>query len=194
MCPELVADIFDTDPTTGKRETAHFRVALKPPDRYREWGAFPGSIGGDGQKLKGVDVVYDGATITFYDPESNMYAVYPATALGDTLPDDLEPDGVDFFIMSRFREAAKNGGAATFLREEALEVAGAEVPCYVLSVRRGNGEYTWWVDKKSNHIVREDREGSSMVFTTIKLGEELAAGVFQFQPPPGARKNEVDRR
>jgi outer membrane lipoprotein-sorting protein len=191
---ELAMDTSKTDSRTGQRETSKFRVALRLPDRYREWGAFPGSLGNDGEKLKGLDVAYDGKSITFYDPASNRYAIYPSSALGHTLPDDLEPDGVDFWIMSRYREPVKNSSEARLLREETIEIAGVQIPCYVVSVDK-DGKLTWWVDKVSKHVLREDQDRTSFVlttiFTTIKLGEALPDNLFKFEPPPGARKNEV---
>ena len=93
--------------------------------------------------------------------------------------------------IGRFRGAADLPG--TFLREEALEINGTKADCYVVSAQvtipaEGTSLHTWWIEKKSNHIVREDDEGSSVVFTTIKLNEPPPNDLFKFVPPPGARK------
>jgi outer membrane lipoprotein-sorting protein len=46
------------------------------------------------------------------------------------------------------------------------------------------------VDQQRFLILREDDAGSSSVFTTIKLGQPLPDELFEFKPPPGARKIE----
>jgi outer membrane lipoprotein-sorting protein len=66
---------------------------------------------------------------------------------------------------------------------------GARVDCYVVTVpSEGTFIHTWWVEEKSNRVVREDHGGSSVVFTTIKLNESLPDDLFKFVPPPGARR------
>lgn len=185
---ELVSDVTTTDPKTGNHVAVHMRVALRAPDRYRFEGAFPGTV--DDNSSRGVNIFYDGATITFHDPKLNKYATYPASVLGDALPDDMEPDGVDFYVMERFRKAADPSNTPRFLREETIEIGSVKIACNVVSMKRGPA-YTWWVDKKSNRVVREDRDNVSTVYTAIKLNEPLADSLFKFVPPPGARKNEL---
>jgi hypothetical protein len=58
---------------------------------------------------------------------------------------------MDHFMMWRYRDAADFSKPSTFLREETIEVAGAAVACYVLTVspqQGGSSAYTWWIDQK----------------------------------------------
>ena len=183
---ELVMHRTETDPKTGEQKIFHFRTALKAPDRYRMEGAFPDSTGRG--PIKGMDIVLDGARIWFYDPDLNEYSSYPASAIGHEIPDELEPSGIDFFTMARFREAADHAGESSLLREEELEAGGRKIMCYVLYVARRGGHDTWWVDK-SYRVVREDGDGASTVYTTIKIGEPLSEKLFKFEPPSGAKRN-----
>ena len=124
----------------------------------------------------------------------NQYASYPASTIGKDLPDELETSGVDYVTMSRYRDAAKNAVVAKFLRNEKIEIGGANVACYVVSLPDRNTQNTWWIDKKNSHVVREDSDKISTIFTTIKLDEALPDELFKFEPPPGARKNGLDQR
>ena len=189
---ELVMEVTETTLGTGQSKLVHSLVAVKAPDRYRVES--PGSLGKDGKTSSGMTVVLDGITIWFYDPVLNQYASYPASAIGSDLPDELETSGVDYVTMSRYRDAAKNAVSAEYLRDEEIEIGGAKVACYVVSVPDRNTQYTWWIDKKNSHVVREDSDSISTVFTTIRLGEALPNELFKFEPPPGARKNGRDQR
>jgi len=137
-------------------------------------------------------LVRDGSSVWWYHPRANEYAALT----GNSLPDDLKPEVMADVAIGRFKGAADLPG--TFLREEALEINGSKVDCYVVSApvtipAEGTSIHTWWIEKKSNHIVREDGdEGSSVVFTTIKLNEPLPNELFKFVPPPDAHK--VDGR
>jgi len=44
-------------------------------------------------------------------------------------------------------------------------------------------QFTWWIDKKNSHVVREDSATTSTIFTTIKLGQALPDKLFKFEPP-----------
>jgi outer membrane lipoprotein-sorting protein len=97
---------------------------------------------------------------------------------------------MDTFMMWRYRAAEAFVASSAFLREETVEVSGAKVACYVVSVTpepKGSA-YIWWIDKASGRIVREDHDGTSAVFTTISLNETLPDELFKFDPPPGATK------
>ena len=142
--------------------------------------------------------VHDGSTLWFYFPKSNQYASIPANVLTADSPGDsgdLRPEAMDQFMMWRYRGAAALTGGSKFLREDAIEVAGAKVACYVVTVspERPGSAYTWWVDKKRYRILREDHAGSSVVFTLIKLDEPLPDELFQFKPPSGAREIKMQR-
>jgi|SRR5579872_7591908 len=95
--------------------------------------------------------------------------------------------------MWRYRGAADHTSEARLLREEALEIAGVKVACYVMTVSpesRGSA-YTWWIDKKSYRILREDSANSSAVFTVIKFDEPIDGDLFKFTPPAGAQKMDM---
>jgi outer membrane lipoprotein-sorting protein len=183
---ELVADA--TDAKSGTAEVYHMLFAFKAPNKYRMQGV--GFIDADiGDE---VVMVHDGSAVWFYSPKSNQYDSVPATALIDAPGDlgDASPEVMDGFMMGRYRGAADHTDAAKFLREETIEAAGAKLACYVVTVFSSGSRsaYTWWVDKARYRIVREDHDGTSAVYTTLKLNEPLPDELFTFKPPPGARK------
>jgi outer membrane lipoprotein-sorting protein len=188
---EFVADL--TLHEGGATGSGHAIFAFEPPNRYRMEGAIPGAGGDDPASAKAV-LVHDGSTLWAYMPESNQYFTVPASELTvDAQGDDgdMSPEAMDHFMMWRYRGAA-GFRDAKILREDAIVFGGSKVDCYVVSVaeKPGGYAYTWWVDKQTFRILREDNAGSSTVFTTIKLGESLPDDLFKFVPPPGARKVE----
>jgi outer membrane lipoprotein-sorting protein len=184
---ELVGDATASDPETGKPGAFHVVFAFKGPNRYRMEGVGPGT-GLDDLVFADMVMVYDGSVAWFYRPKSNQYGYF----LGNDLFNDFRdgkyatPEAMDDFMTRRCRSAEDFSDEATFLREEAMEVGGAKIECYVVSMTDG----TWWIDKKSNRIVRQDHDETSTVFTTIKLGEPLPDSLFKFVPPAGAKQIE----
>ncbi len=135
----------------GSRTISHAHLAFTPPNRYRIEGAFPlpGVNAQDANLNEGV-IVYDGSTVWFYFLKQNQYASFPVSALTADDSGDMMPEAVDHFLMWRYRAAADFASGAKLLREESIEIAGAKVDCYVVTVspeKRGLA-YTWWVDKK----------------------------------------------
>jgi outer membrane lipoprotein-sorting protein len=193
---EIVMDMIRTNSGTGKQQATRQLVAVKVPDRYRVES--PDRTDQDGKSLKGLLIVFDGTTLWFYDPGSNRYNSFPATAIGTDLPDELEVSGVDYGTMSRFREASKNAVAASFLRAEEIAIGGAKVGCYIVSLRQGNRQFIWWVDRTNGHVVREDTQDEgdniSTTFTRVTLRGPLPSGLFAFAPPAGAQKGAPDQR
>lgn len=193
---EIVMDMLRTNAGTGKQEATHQLVAVRAPDRYRVQS--PDRTDQDGKTSKGLLVVLDGATLWFYDPGSNRYNSFPATAIGTDLPDELEASGVDYGTMSRFREASKDAVTASFLRAEEVTIGGVRVGCYVVSLRQENRLFTWWVDRTNSHVVREDTQDEgdniSTTFATVTLQGPLPDGLFAFTPPAGAQKGAPDQR
>ncbi|HTA69548.1 MAG TPA: hypothetical protein VK776_14765 [Bryobacteraceae bacterium] len=93
--------------------------------------------------------------------------------------------------MWRYRHAEDFTKGAKFLREESIEITGAKIACFVLTVApSGKLEYTWWVDKQKYRVLREDDAGNRAVFTSIRLNEPIRDELFKFEPPPGAKKLE----
>lgn len=188
---ELIVDRTTTDPATGARQITHTIIAVKAPNRYRVEGTARSGV--DGKPALGRVMVLDGTTFTIYDVALNQYSVWPASALGKDLPDEIDWSGIDFFTMHRYRDAGNKAESPKLLREEDITVGNTTASCYVVVVKLGREEFTWWIDKKNAHVLREDgrEEGEdySSVFTTVKLGEPLPESLLRFDPPPEARKN-----
>ena len=174
---------------TAHGSTSRMVFAFKAPNQYRMQGALPGMSSDTGDML----IVHDGSAVWFYFPKLNQYSTVPADP-GDL--GDLRPEAADVFMMGRYRGAADHAGASKFLREESIEIAGTKVACYVCHVVTVSAEgeessCTWWIDKKRYRVRREESADSNEVFTGIKLNEPLSGELFQFKPPPGARKVEM---
>jgi outer membrane lipoprotein-sorting protein len=192
---ELIADTTTHEPGTNNGVSGHMLFAFRSPNHYRMEGAMPGLGLNDSEPGQAI-IVHDGSAVWFYMLESNQYGSFPANKLTDDASDlgDLRPAAVDHFMMWRYR-AATDFTASKFLREDAIEFSGAKVDCYVVSVsqKEGGFTYTWWVDKQRFRVLREDDNGSSSVFKTIKLDGPLPDEFFKFVPPPGAERIEVQR-
>ena len=135
--------------------------------------------GDDGHGIERAMIVDDGSTVWTYLPESNEYDAIPTTLLNDASPGDqgdLRPAAMDTFMMWRYRSAADFAVGSKLVRDDVIEFGGAAVDCYVLTISMKLGGYTWWVDKKTSHILREDNAQSSSVFTTLKLSGPLPDG------------------
>ena len=168
---------------------AHTRIAFKAPNQYRLEGAIPGLNPND-PDLDETVMIYDGSTLWFYLPKSNQYSSIPAEELAsDPEGSAHTPEATDRVAMEKYRVAADFVDGAKVLREDEIEVAGARVGCYVVSVpEKRPGPYTWWVDKMSHRIMREVTADGSTIYTTIRLGQALPDNLFKFELPPGARK------
>jgi outer membrane lipoprotein-sorting protein len=184
---EFIADI------TGVSAAGHMLFAFKSPDRYRLEGAFPDSLDLD----DGGIIVDDGSTVWLYQPQANQYLSFPASSLAADVPflNVLRPETMRDSM--NFLEAVTFAKGAKLLREEAIEVAGIQVSCFVVTVpysqasRGASRTDVFWIDKKAYRVMREDSGDMSVVFTTIKLGEALPDDLFEFVPPAGAKKVET---
>jgi outer membrane lipoprotein-sorting protein len=175
---------------SGRGTTGQMRLAFKPPNRYRMEGV---GLFGDDPGFDEMILVHDGAALWFYLPKSNQYGSFPASELTEDAPGDrgdLRPEAIDHFMRGRYQSASDVINGANFLREEEIEIGGAKFACYVvsISVKGSSGAYTWWVEKRSYRVLREDHAGSTAVYTTIKLGEPLSDSLFKFEPPPGSKR------
>jgi outer membrane lipoprotein-sorting protein len=184
---EIVMDRVEKDPATGESAGAHILIAVKSPDRYRIERT--GINEGGGASIVNT-VVLDGSAIWLYDSQANQYVSYSAALIGKELPPELGTSGVDDSTMTRFRMAQDNAGTAKILREEDVEIGGTRMSCVVVSVTDGPDQYTWWIDKKSGHVVRESDANSMTIFTEVKLGETLPAALFKFDPPAGSSQSQ----
>jgi len=189
---ELIANVTVRQAGARTNPSGHVLFAFRHPNEYRMETAMPGTESSDAT-LEKMTIVDDGVTVWSYLPDSNEYDALPASELTDgTAGDhgDLRPASMDNFMMWRYRSASDFIAGAKILRDEAIELAGGKVDCYVVTVSTKMGPYTWWVDKQNFYVLREDSTGSSSVFTTVKLNGPLPDDLFKFQPPPGARKSQ----
>jgi outer membrane lipoprotein-sorting protein len=195
---EFVTDVTTFDPRTKKSTTGHARFAFKSPNRYRvEMDGFSEGMGpfGMGQGL----ILHDGSTLWFYTAQTNQYGSIPGEKLSPNAPGDLgdvRPGAMDYFMMWRYRGAADSAGDAKLIRQEAIDFDGRKVECYVIGVHPTRVsvpdavEYTWWIDKNRNRVLREDTDESSAVFRVIRLNEPLSDDLFKFTPAPGTQRIE----
>jgi outer membrane lipoprotein-sorting protein len=191
---ELVAEgTLKMPGKTGAPVHVHTRVAFRAPNRYRLEGTIPG-LSEENSNFDESVAVYDGSALWFYLPKSNQYASIPADKLAaDDEGSAHTPQAMDQVAMQKYRVAADFIVGATFLRDDEIELAGAKVSCYVVSVpEEWPGPYTWWIDKETHRILREDKSDGSTVYTTIRLGEPLPDSLFRFEPPPGARRLDLN--
>jgi outer membrane lipoprotein-sorting protein len=187
---ELIADTTVQGARARAGTVGHMLFAFKAPNQYRMEGTSPSAA-----DFSEVVTVHDGSALWFYMPKSNQYGSFPAGELTAGASSDLgdaKPEAMDHFMMWRYRGAVDSVSESKFLRQEPIDVGGVRVDCFVVTVsfQESRGPYTWWVDKKGYHILREDHDNSSAVFTTIKLGEILPEDLFKFVPPAGAQKIE----
>jgi len=168
---------------------AHVHVAFKGPNRYRLEGLMPDLANDDPNLVEGA-IVHDGSTLWIYFPESNQYGSIPADELAaDNEGSAHTPEATDRVLMQKYRAAADFIDGAKLVRQEEIEFAGEKVGCYVVSVpQKWPGPYTWWIDKRNAHVLREATSDGATDYTMIKLGDPLPDSLFQFRPPPGAKK------
>jgi len=173
--------------STGTAVPGRVVWAFRAPSQFRLEGADPNLDRADGSFDQTV-LVRDGSSAWWYHPRTNEYATFTS----DQLPNKGDPESFVVLAIGRFRDVSSSSGH--FLREETLEINGAKVPCYVVSLPVAipdseTSVHTWWVDEKSSHVVRDDDdEGSSVMFATVKLNEPLPDDLFRFVPPAGGHK------
>ena len=169
-----------------RRQLFAFRV----PNQYRKEVTELRSPD-DAPEPKDIVMVHDGSMLWTYSGKINQYSSVPADKLAENAAGIFQtPDAMDGSWSRKYRLAGLFGGWAKLLREEEIEVAGVKHDCFVIAnPDLYYGPFTWWVDKTSFRVVREDTDYESTTFTTIKLGEALPADLFRFAPPPGAYKS-----
>jgi outer membrane lipoprotein-sorting protein len=173
----------------GERDV-HGRLAFNGPDKYRLEGhglAYVPDL--DPKEL--LTIISDGSDVWIYFTQTNLYLRRPRTDDSGN-PTAVTPLFVDLGMTSRYRRATEFADSAKYLREELLEIGDTEAYCYVVTVFPigTRGPFTWWVDKRSYQILREDDAGNSVTFRTVKLNTLLPDDLFKFDPPPGARQVE----
>jgi outer membrane lipoprotein-sorting protein len=187
---EIVAESRSADPTSNAG-AGRARFLFQAPNRYRVEGS-------DSNNAEtGAVIIDDGSMIWLYFPQSNQYNSIPVAALKDDAAGnlrDLRPESQDESAMSRYRQAASSQ-EFKFLRDEAITYSGAQTDCYVVSLSKEKGapEHTWWIEKKTYRVLRDDDSEASVVFAEMKLGGPISEEQFKFVPPEGAHKVEFQQ-
>jgi outer membrane lipoprotein-sorting protein len=170
----------------GGPERLHF--AFKTPNLYRLERTGPNGSTEQSESI----IVYDGESLWIYDASEKEYESIPVSRLtaadsGDLA--ELRPEAMDHVMFWRYRNAMAFNHAR-LLRDETIPFDGRPSHCYVVEVAEKEGRllYTWWVDKETYRILREDNSRSSSRFTIVRLGGELPVALFRFAPPAGARR------
>ncbi len=117
--------------STGTAVPGRVLWAFRAPDQFRLEGADPNLDRADGSFDQTV-LIRDGSSAWWYHPRTNEYVILAS----DQLPDKGNPESFVAMAIGRFREAGHSPGR--FLREELLEVKGAKVACYVVSLTGHN--------------------------------------------------------
>jgi outer membrane lipoprotein-sorting protein len=185
------------DQQVTKEVVLKFKLAAKSPDKLRmEADAASAAMFGLGLETEMVSVS-NGRNSAAYFPQLNQYVVdntEDSSSVVDSMRNTvLPPHGAKL--------EAEN---ARLLREASIETDAGPTTCYVIEIPEEKEpgiypqSYTWWVEKGSNKLLREDRrrvaprgsDESITVYQTVKLDEPLPEELFVFTPPPGARKVE----
>ncbi|HYK19078.1 MAG TPA: hypothetical protein VEV37_13695 [Bryobacteraceae bacterium] len=187
---EIVAESRSADPTSNAG-SGLARFIFQAPNRYRVEGS------DSNNSETGAVIIDDGSMIWLYFPQSNQYNSIPVAALKDDAAGnlrDLRPESQDESAMSRYRHA-ESSQESKYLRDESIAYSGAQTDCYVVSVskEKGGPAHTWWIEKKSYRVLRDDDQEASVVFAEVKLGGPISEDKFKFVPPEGAHKVEFQQ-
>jgi outer membrane lipoprotein-sorting protein len=180
---EFVVDGTIPADKNGTEASFHMLFAFKPPNKYRLEGAMPGMGFGHSESI----AVHDGVNLWFYMPKENQYGSIPGEKLTPGAPGDLGDASPEFLNMAFRKSFGEMMKGAALVREENLSVNGARASCYVFETRSG----TFWVDKSRYVILQAQTGEARIVFTSVKLNESLPDDLFKFEPPPGAKRVEV---
>jgi outer membrane lipoprotein-sorting protein len=121
-----------------------------------------------------------------YVAEMGSYWFTARNELLEDLSREMRTDNAFKF----FRSADKYAPEAKFLREETIEIEGTKIACYALSVSVPElGPLTWWVSKETSYVRRMASEPDSFAeYVVVRLNARLPDELFQFSPPPGAKR------
>ena len=149
-------------------------------------------------------IVSDGTNVFWYLPKLRQYTRTPigplVTPMGTVA---AFIDHIEDLLFDRFKHVETDG--AKLLREEAVPVGGSPIPCYVVEMAtQFQKHFTWWIDKRSNVVMREvyELKGPPGIqsltrrtdFTVAQIGGSIDEQSFVFIPPPGARQVEARKR
>src|SRR5204863_2493077 len=109
-------------------------------------------------------IVFDGSTTWTYNPQSDTYSSLSGSVFGSG--DVWIRDFRD--LQGEFRR--KGGISMILLKDERIETApGDERDCAVLEVKYPQITDSLWVEKRTNHVLRLRRSGTTSTFTKIDL-------------------------
>jgi peroxiredoxin/outer membrane lipoprotein-sorting protein len=191
-----------------KAETPVLIAAIKP-DRLRTERK---DLNLGMMMMMGSVVVSNGEMTWRYMPRANQYTKKALSLLKqDSDTGNASPSGSSTANpVAKYEAIANKLKSAKLLREEAVEIQGGRVDCYVVEAEyeplpgREERPKTFWIDKTRNIVLREvsippvrfGGSGSSWelrsttAYTVAKINEPIAETLFAFVPPDGAK--EVD--
>ena len=189
------------------RSEETFSIAAVKPDRMRGEMRSP---------TFSLLTVSDGRTDWVLASATNQYTKKPAGQKGRPGAGGLDP--VSSWVsrstsrLAEYERLADRAKEAKILREEAVEVSGGRVNCYVVEVEYQptvgypnvpSSRRTLWVDKARYLVLRSITTTKYQVpyshpyevkntttFTTAKVDEPLPDTLFVFVPPEGAKEVE----
>jgi outer membrane lipoprotein-sorting protein len=169
--------------------TLHGTFAFKSPYKYRLEGR---GLEPDLDPNEVLSIIADGSNIWIYYAQANIYVRRDFTPYTSGNMSPYSPEFTDIYMTQRYRHASDYIATARLLGDEKIGDRAAKLDCYVLVVfpNGPNLPFTWWIDKSTYRILREDDAGNIVTFTTVKLDEPLSDNLFKFDPPQGARKVE----
>jgi thiol-disulfide isomerase/thioredoxin len=160
-------------------------------------------------------LIADGTTEWELQPWRNEYTQrsIPATKPSFDSPDEKIRYPTEHQAWSYFEKLRRGIDVKTaeFLSPETLDIAGQQIPCYVLHTRFTDGEsadsqsgYTFWIEKE-RQVIRKMRSISTfsqsvvtplrkvhmidtLTYRLVELGGQPPAGLFTFDPPKGAKQ------
>jgi peroxiredoxin/outer membrane lipoprotein-sorting protein len=158
--------------------------------------------------------VFDGETTWVYFPHLKKYSKFSGKPMQGASELGKER-GLDFAAVAqrysgRYRGAGDSLVAAKLVRQEPIEVDGRSVDCQVVEAQYqppqgvvdGQVTRTYWIDPGSKLILREQSLASMkppnldtavevrqvIEFHHAKVGPDLPAALFTFEPPEGAEQ------
>ena len=188
-------EVYDEEPEDLPRMqlTSRRHVALRRPDRLA------GTTAGDAINRS---VWYDGKTVTALDDAQNVYVRMDVPPTIDGAMDTaLERTGMvipvaDFLYSDVYDRLMGSVERGVYLGIH--DVAG--IPCHHLSFQQETIDWQLWIDAGPQALPRklviaykteDDVPQYQVTIRKWNLAADVPDEMFQFQPPPGARKVEL---
>ena len=185
---------------SGKKSVsaASMKVTVQKPNQVNWEVSGSGATLITGMYVGEEVIVSDGNNVFWYLPKLRQYTKTPVgplvTPMG-TVSAFIEH--IEDLLFDGFKHLGSDG--AKLLREETISGSGSPIPCYVIEITTPfQTTFTWWIDKKSNVVVREVYEFRSPLgppsltrrteFAVAQIGGSIDEQSFVFIPPAGARQ------